>query len=295
MSIETSFDLDFTLNSLEIENFMAYPTLKLDFQDKDIIGVLAQYAKDKTRSNRSGKTVILEAIRYLITGKHRATTDRQLIHNGKEHMIVKGVFTDGQKDYVIRRGCDAKGKGLLEVDWVTNSKSAQNEINSLFGVTPDDIDLTNFFKQADIMGFMGMTPAKKTEFLMKYIENQHWSQKEALANADRTVVKQKIRDNDTLKATLESGLEVDIGLEGMRDDQQTLLTEKNDALSELKNKSAEITGKLRNIAENKRQITNNINTVNDQIDSAEEELLEANEHEKNYQQAKLSYAALQLV
>ena len=272
MKHEITSDYDLTLKTVELVNFMAYKNTKLDFSGKDIVGILAQYAKDKSRSNRAGKTVLLEAIRYNLTGKHRAKTDKELIHSGAPFMEAICTYTDGQKDYVIRRGVDEKGKGLLEVDWVTNVREAQDEINALFGITPDDIDLTNFFKQADIMGFMGMKPAEKTNFLMKYIENQHWADKEKLANADRAVVKQKIRDNDNLRSTLERSLEVDISLEGMKADALKEIENEKEQLAELKTKHAQLSGKSKNLADDKKALLVQINKSKSILESLEAEL-----------------------
>lgn len=284
--------LDITLKVLKMTNFMAYKEEELDFHNRDITGILAQYANDKTRSNRSGKTVILESIRYALTGKSRAKTDRELIHFGEKHMIVECVFTDGNNDYVIRRGVDAKGKGILELNWITNVKEAQTEINKLFGITPDDFDLTSFFKQADITGFMGMKPAEKTAFLMKYIENQHWTKKEAAANADRLVVKQKIRDNDNLRATLESGLELDMSLIGLRSDKLKEIEQHKESLKSLMEKNADITSKLRNIAENKKRIISDINKNKSNINELEKKMSDIEDATEDLERCKVNLTAV---
>ena len=198
------------LKTLEMTNFGIFKgTHNLNFENKDIIGIMAEYVSDKTRSNRSGKSLIMEAIRYNLTGLTRAKKEAQLIHHGEKMMEVKCTYTHKGREYTIRRGRDEKNNGVLELDWIEKSTASQEKIESLFGVYKSDFDLTNFFKQSDINGFMEKSPSEKTKFLMKWLDNEHWKEKERLAKLDRDDLKAKLMQNEAVKQALELSLEID--------------------------------------------------------------------------------------
>lgn len=231
------------LRALELTNFGIFKGVhRLQFKNRgDVIGVLAKYENAEFRSNRSGKSLLLESIKYGLTGEVRSSKASDLIHYGEEMMQVYQIWEDddGNK-YKIRRGVDNKGKGLLELDWMEKSRESQEAINSLFGINAKDLDLTNYFKQADIHGFMEKTHAGKTEFLMRWLENNHWKIKEEKVKKDRDLTKEKLRDNESLKKALETSLEVDetlkIQLSDVKKaikDTNLILEEKNTKLNKL--------------------------------------------------------------
>jgi hypothetical protein len=60
-------------------NFMRIKHAELDDLDtKEVIGILARGVDDEKRSNYLGKTSTLEAMRYVLTGKSRASKAAQL-------------------------------------------------------------------------------------------------------------------------------------------------------------------------------------------------------------------------
>lgn len=199
------------LKYLELFNFGIFKgKVVLDFSDKDIVGILAEYVSDKERSNRSGKTLITEAIRYNLTGLKRAKREIGMIHYGEDLMYTLGTYVDEDTDeeYVIKRGRDINDKGILEIDWIEKTTEAQKAINDIFGISKDDFDLTCFFKQSDIHGFMTLDTAKKTEHLMRWLDNTHWQEKEAKVKEDIKVLKDRLRDTSTTIKALTESLEV---------------------------------------------------------------------------------------
>jgi len=192
------------LSAIEILNFGIFKGKhQIRFKDKDIIGVLAEYEDDPERSNRGGKSLALESILYNLTGYTRTKSALKLIHHGETMMQVIGIYKDDDgKSYKIKRGCTASNERSLSVDWIEKTREAQKAINDLFGIdSSEDILLTNFFQQSEIHGFMGMSPTEKTQFLMKWMRNDHWKVKEGLAKEDRDSLKSLINENDiTVKA-----------------------------------------------------------------------------------------------
>lgn len=186
------------IKNIKLTNFGVYKDEEIDCSDRDVIGILAEYDGAPTRSNRAGKSLILEAIRYNLVGLLRYKKASEMIRYGEEHMMTEITYIDSSgKTFVIRRGVDKKGSGLLNLDWMEKSRESQEAINDLFGISRDDFDLTLFFKQSDIHGFMNLGPAAMTEYLMKWFDNEHWKAKENLVKEDIKVLKNQLRDNET--------------------------------------------------------------------------------------------------
>jgi len=187
------------LKKLVLHNFMVFKDEEIDFNNRDVIGILGSYAEGNGRSNMSGKSSIVESIKYLLVGTTRYKKEINLIHYGEKEMWIEGVFLDESngKEYKLKRGRDHKNSGVLEINWVTGSRDAQIEINSLFGITKEDFELTNYFQQSDIHGFMKLSPTEKTKFLMEWLDNKHWQDKEARVREDIRELKTRVKELET--------------------------------------------------------------------------------------------------
>lgn len=161
--------------SLELENFMLFKSFKKKFGDKDIIGIIAEYAANKERSNKGGKSTIPEAIRYILFGDSRAEREVELIHHGADQMMGILVLDDDDgKKITIKRGRDIKNNGILEVSGCANKKESQAFINELIGMDSQEFVLTNFIKQQDINLFLNLGSAQKKALFSKWLKNDHW-------------------------------------------------------------------------------------------------------------------------
>ena len=61
----------------------------IDVPELGVIGIIAENKTDPDKSNFQGKTTVLEAMKYALTGKSRAKSELSLIHYGEEVMEVK--------------------------------------------------------------------------------------------------------------------------------------------------------------------------------------------------------------
>ena len=263
--------MEIQLSHLTLHNFGIFKDCKIDFKGKDIIGILAEYQDDKTRSNRSGKTLILEAIKYNLIGTTRAKRNINMIHHGQESMMVTCIYSDSDgKEYKVRRGVDLKGNSVLELDWVEKTREAQEAIKDLFGVDREDFELTSYFKQSDINGFMDLSPAEKSKYLMQSMDITHWKEKYDLVAEDVKKYSNKLRDNETIKKALEQSLEDSDDLEAVESDYKSKvkklskdkkkLTEKSDILKSqiiiVKQKKTDAISKCRHLQERIDEINN---------------------------------------
>lgn len=202
----------YILAELTIHNFGPFKgTHKLkDIDLRTIMCVIGEYDGIKGKSNRSGKSMFLEIFTYLLTGRSRADTESELIHNGEDVMYVDGLFVNEHdpEDYKrVKRGRDSKNKGMLEVDWIEKSKDAKQAIIDTFGVHPDDFEITAFFKQSDIEGFMKKKPAEQSEDMMKWMNNSHWLEKSERVKKDVAGFRNRLKDVESAKRAFESSLE----------------------------------------------------------------------------------------
>ncbi len=192
--------------SLRLQNFLVFRTLFRRFDHVSTVGITAEYVDDATRSNRAGKSTLIEAMQYALTGVSRAKREIELISHGQEVMLVElTLLDDDGKKYVIKRGRDIQGHGLLEVSGIEKKAEAQEQINQLIGLTPEEFAITNYFQQGETNGFMNLSSVDKKKHLMRWLKNEHW------ARWERSVLdalNEKVRKLAGLRAQVEA-LEVD--------------------------------------------------------------------------------------
>lgn len=284
---------EFTLSRLVIKNFLCFKDVDLDFADKDIVGILARYRENKSRSNRAGKSSIGDAVDFLLSGLHRGSVLSELVHIGEQAGYIEGVFTDGKKDFTVKRGFDVKSTSSLEVDWITKQEEAQDAINKLFGISPKDLRLTNFLKQGDEQGFMKLKPAQQAEFMSQYMENTHWKEKYKKATEARNVLQQQLKDNNNLKKSLEGSVQVDETLHDLIAE----LEEKNINIkgvkTDLVDKLAVAREKVRTYAKDKKEREAELSAIQSQIDELHEELSEIEENESAFKTKSAELADVQ--
>jgi len=164
--------------NMEIENFMRFRKVELDFTGKKIIGIVGSHFGNFNKSNRACKSGLIEAILYNLYGKSRTETETKLINwHYKDDMFVKCSYEIHGKTITIKRGRTLKNKPILEVTGVeyASKKEVQEEIDALFGQGYEDFIRLNYFLQADINNFMNSKPAEKSRYLTKW-QNINWDQ-----------------------------------------------------------------------------------------------------------------------
>lgn len=121
------------LKSLYLKNFRIYKEKLLQFSPQ--INVI-------WGENAIGKTTILEAIYYLISGKSFRTEKLQdLIHEGETYLYIEAEFLKHGVSQSIKISIDGKERKIFYNN--TRLQSATNLLGILQGVllTPDDVDL----------------------------------------------------------------------------------------------------------------------------------------------------------
>jgi DNA repair exonuclease SbcCD ATPase subunit len=247
------------IDSIKIENFMRLKDVVIRFPERGVFGILADSLEDSDESNGVGKTTIIEAIVYCLSGQSRAKTETALIHYGAEFMKVTTILKDeNNKKYKITRGRDNKGNGILEYkdekSQGEKTLEAQKFIDDLLGIDKKDLELTIFFKQSEINKFMELSSSDTKKLLMKWQKNSHWEEKEKLTITQLKLEKEKLKQI-TLKI---ENLSKTADVNKLEEENTLLNIKKNNYNLRLNTINEELEKLLKNTNYSKEEIQNNI-------------------------------------
>lgn len=155
-----------------------------------MIGIVGHYVDEDARSNRSGKSTLTEAIRFLFYGKGRDNSGAKLINRSSqvdgEDMGVTGILAlqDG-REIVVTRGRSHDNKGFLEISGMEGAKIAEGDeyLAELIGFDDQEYGATCFFAQGDIHRFMLARPAEKRDLIQRWLRQDRWAHRQAFADS----------------------------------------------------------------------------------------------------------------
>ena len=178
------------LRNLHLENWMLFREVDLEFDpDSRVIGVIGRYLDgeelDSERSNRSGKSSLVEAIRFLLYGVGRDRSQVKLINRSAleagQSMKVQGTLVMGDgRELGIARGRSHKGEPWVEVQGHEGAgwKDANAYLESILGFTHDEFVHTCYFGQGDIHQFMAADPKAKRGLILGWLGQEKWVARE---------------------------------------------------------------------------------------------------------------------
>jgi DNA repair exonuclease SbcCD ATPase subunit len=105
--------------------------------------VVAQHVGDAERSNWGGKTMLLEAVDFVLTGRHRHRTEDDIITTGEVECAVTIVFDD---ETVASRYRKRGSATRLEYGASTRDE-AKAALEARLALTPEDFSNTAYFEQ----------------------------------------------------------------------------------------------------------------------------------------------------
>src|SRR5690606_30736081 len=110
------------------------------------IAVVGRYVENSRRSNWSGKTAWLEAIRFALTGAHRKRLDDALITHGADRMEVELEMSTG---LLVARIRPRGGPTVLRVTEpggeVLERDAAEEYLARVLRLSLEDFDNTSWF------------------------------------------------------------------------------------------------------------------------------------------------------
>jgi DNA repair exonuclease SbcCD ATPase subunit len=190
---------------LSIQDFGPFSGVQgISFEGKSpLIMVTAEYSGAPGRSNRAGKSTILDAIVYLLYGECRVR-EVDFIHYGAPEMVVSGTFEfESGEQMVIKRGRTSKNEAIFEVNGQTGSR-LQSEIDKHLGISYKDFITTNYFQQLDMHNFMEAGATEKQKLLSQWLGNDYWKKYEDAVKEELDELSTEMTKNSIALSALET-------------------------------------------------------------------------------------------
>lgn len=175
------------IGGLKLVNWMAFAgTHRIERMPTGPIAVVGRYVENVRRSNWSGKTALLEAIRFALTGAHRKRTDDSLITHGEDGLEVQVILVDGDRELRVSRTRPRGGPTLLSVldshDGLLRERAtAEEHLARVLRLPVADFDNTSWFGQGDVQALCGQTSGVRREVFARWLELDRWDRMGKLA------------------------------------------------------------------------------------------------------------------
>jgi DNA repair exonuclease SbcCD ATPase subunit len=270
------------LAELQIQNFGIIKEADLIFgQSQSVIGLVGRY-EEEGRSNRAGKTTLIEAIKYLLFGKARSRHHTKLINRAAlkndEGLYIRGLFLlDTGEDLEIVRVRSSDGRPSAAVDGIRDlSWSETNEkIVEKIGFTYDEFLHTCYFGQGDIHQFMNSTPKDKRVLLLEWLNQTRWESRHKYAKENAKRLEEECK---TIQITLDAMPDF---LEDISDLKEEL-TQAEENIKEFEDEYLALEEKLNNI----KKLESQLDEQDSLIDTKEEIINKIKELEANLEKAE---------
>jgi DNA repair exonuclease SbcCD ATPase subunit len=171
------------------------------------IAVVGSHSGDARRSNRAGKTALLEAITWCLYGVHRKRFEDAIIHRSSsacevtvnlEGMIVKRSRSRGSSTKLVVRDRDIfKG-----VDIELTGDAAQNAVLRELGLGLDDYLATVCFRQGDVESIISRGANDRLALVSEWLQLTKWL-------ASKKIQSARANATDTKLAEARASLEIE--------------------------------------------------------------------------------------
>mgnify|MGYP003644579202 CR=1 FL=1 len=167
---------------LVVSNFMIFGDADVDLSSNGLTSIVGEHASDKRRSNGSGKSAFLEAIRFALFDQTRGKSKQGVIRDGCKACSVELTFEHGTgRQFRVKRSRTSTGLSTAHL-WI-DGKNAGNKVRvvngviaSQLGLDADLFDLIYFFKQGDQFGFAEANPSDRKSILSKVFKMRQMEQ-----------------------------------------------------------------------------------------------------------------------
>lgn len=159
------------VRTLEMHNWLCYRGLqRLELEPK-AYAVVARRADNPESSNWAGKTSLVEAVHFALTGQHRHRTEDEWITRGEKEGLVRVVLSDGL--VITRERIRGKSTRLSvgkRLDGV-NAEQAEGErkIQAMLGLTEEDLMATCFFEQRQMARLILARPEERMRIISAWL------------------------------------------------------------------------------------------------------------------------------
>jgi DNA repair exonuclease SbcCD ATPase subunit len=162
------------INKLSIQNFYSFKNEEIDLDNYSGLTLIKGINKDTGGSNGSGKSAIIEAIYFGLTGKTiRKSTEDSLVNNqAKKHCKVEIHLThNGEQVVITRLKKPTKLEFLVGTDNRTQQSviSTQAAIDSHLNINHKVLLASMFFGQSNDLNFLECTAEDKRTIIRNFL------------------------------------------------------------------------------------------------------------------------------
>ena len=162
------------IEKIKIQNFYSFKDASVNFGDYRGLTVIKGKNKDTGGSNGSGKSVLVEAVYFGLTGKTiRKSTEDSLVNNvAKKHCMVEIHLTHNNERVIITRH---KKPTRLEFHVGEENRTKDNvgatqaEINSVLNINHKVLLASMFFGQSNDVSFLDSTADDKRTIIRNFL------------------------------------------------------------------------------------------------------------------------------
>lgn len=200
---------------LKLENFGAYADAELNF-DFNAALIQGEHTDVAGGSNGSGKSLIFQALTWVLTGNSKFKNSIDIIRRGSEQTRVTLWFDSGAESYRLMRGRNRANKVQLELTRLLpdgKEERVNADTNSLLDekvaavtkITYDAFVNTNYFAQNSISEFMYGTSSVRQKLVAEILSMDRWNRYAELANerlkqSEKTLDLLRFKKTDLAKA-----------------------------------------------------------------------------------------------
>lgn len=199
---------------LEIKNFLSHEHSIIDFDKFNSALILGTHNNSTDESNGTGKSAILEAIRWVLFDKARHRKKDGIVKRDASACSVIFEFIIGKQLYRITRKRNKvvsetdvileqwNGISYESIDCDTNT-ATDNKITEIINFNHDVFINSIYFKQGDISIFTESTPSKRKDVLKSLLKLDKWDNYQKLVKKYYGKISTQIAEKQKNQVSLE--------------------------------------------------------------------------------------------
>lgn len=154
------------IGTLRIRNFLCFRGEHILKLEPKVYAVVAHLVGDAERSNWLGKSSLLEAIYFVLTGNHRKRTEDEWITNGEGAGEVELILSDGTR--LLRSRVRGK-RTTLYFNGDAIQDEAQKLVDAALGLSDNDFKHTCYFEQKQMARFVTAKPEDRMGIISDWL------------------------------------------------------------------------------------------------------------------------------
>jgi len=159
--------------------------------------IVARWHNDADRSNWGGKSSLLEAIDFVLHGRHRFRLEDEWVSNGEDSGSVEVEFDTG----VTLKRTRTRGKPTKVTMGDAAGPQVQDQVSKVIGLSADEFTATCYFKQKQMARFITARPEERMELISGWLGLEKLNRAEEVA---RETFRASLKESERTNAELAS-------------------------------------------------------------------------------------------